>query len=245
MTLSSRKSKKLAEGSYADGYVQCCQDLEVTCDDDKVGKSLEVYVTGLKRTSRSRSKGRGKGKGKTRKKGSGKGGSRSSSRRKAKSDSHFQKSYRKLRKGPRRSLSSTRGYTPQHAIGAIQYTPEKVPYDPAHLKETCKICLNRDDSGKTVKGHMAGAPLCPKVQTGSYPPHPRWAKTGWQPKGKVAASSASSTPGKFPTFAKRGPDGRFRPGKGKASGSRAKLVAVMLNASAEDQTLQEPQTDSQ
>ena len=44
------------------------------------------------------------------------------------------------------------------------------------LKYERNISKNFDERGKLVKGHRAGAPLCPQVQRGKYPSHNRWSK---------------------------------------------------------------------
>ena len=110
-------------------------------------------------------------------KGGGKG-----SRRKTKSDDHAKKAHRKPKEGPRRSLSSTCGYTPQPGDNSMKYNEHIAPYDPAHVNEKCLIYKNMDN-GRPVKGHKAGSPLCPLVQAKKYPQHPRFDKTGWKPSG--------------------------------------------------------------
>ena len=149
-----------------------CKDHDIQCDEAKCQEQLEVYLVGLRSGAR---KGKGKGRGRSNGKSRGRGSTgttgrkpvrRADSKRKAKSDSHFRRpKYTKPKKGPRRSLSSTRGYTPQSSTSTLKYTADRLPYDPNHLNETFPICQNLDENGNKVMGHESGSPLCPKVRS--------------------------------------------------------------------------------
>ena len=119
------------ESAFEDAYKQCCADNEIECDEAKMIEQMEVYVTGFRSGRKN-----GKGKGETRPRSQSRGRKDSKrrsgkkrtdeSRRSTKSDSHFQTAYKKPKKGPHRSLSSTRGYTPQ-AQSSLQLTTKKIP----------------------------------------------------------------------------------------------------------------------
>ena len=82
------------------------------------------------------------------------------------------------------------------------------------------------DNGRPAKGHKAGDPICPLVQTGRYPEHPRYAKTEWKPPGSIA-----STP-----KIRRGADGKFvsrGKGTGKGKSGNAKPVGTVLAVDAD------------
>ena len=65
-----------------------------------------------------------------------------------------------------------------------------------------------------------------------YPKHPRWDSIGWEPFNR--AVSSKFTKSKFPTYAPRGSDGRFKPKTNsigvKSSGKGARPIGVVTHA---------------
>ena len=122
------------------------------------------------RRGRSKGKGRGKGKGR-RPKGKGKGGGfrRSKGRPKGRARDPSKGN----RKGPNRSRSQTRGYDANKAGKALR-GDKNVPLNHKAKGKKCPMCNNRNAAGRMVVGHDPGDPICPKVQTGQHPEHPKW-----------------------------------------------------------------------
>ena len=119
-------------------------------------------------------------------------------------------------------MSTTRGYHPhshstQRSSGdGSKQDDDGIPYDPAHLNDQCYQCKNQDSTGRKVKCHRQGAPICPMVRNGKYPFSPYWKKiidgqTQGDKKGK-GTGTGKGTKGKKDSSGKRDPStGRFTP----------------------------------
>ena len=77
-----------------------------------------------------------------------------------------------------RSHSLTRGYDANKAGKDLR--PRSVPVYNKNKDKVCPICNNRNAAGRPVVGHLPGDPVCPKVQSGETPQHPRFDKVKQQ-----------------------------------------------------------------
>ena len=120
-----------------------------------------------------------RGRGRDGRKGSGRGrrtsrpGHRSDSR-KPHGHSKPRRDPTKPRKGPQSSHSRTRGYDANKAGRDLR--PKTVPVNFKNKHKVCPMCNNKNAAGRPVVGHLPGDPICPKVQSGEQPKHPRYAK---------------------------------------------------------------------
>ena len=90
--------------------------------------------------------------------------------------------------------------------------------------------------------------MCPQVQLGKYPLHPRWGSTGWEPSRKVVSNKFTKS--KFPTYAPRGSDGRFKPKTSSTktrsdSGKGARPIGVVTHVGGDSDESQQQSPEQQ
>jgi len=230
----------LATNIFVTGYEHGRRGAGMDVEEDDTTRQAHVFVATL-RDARKMNK--SKDKSKTDR------GVRKSNRGK-KSDSHFKpkrtypearpfkgKPYNKdgkPKKGKRRMLSGTRGYTPTTSKATDVKFEGGIPFDPTHTKLECRMCKNKDTGGNKVLGHLPGAPICPLVRNGTKSVHPRWADLCKEKGIKLAKPTAKGSGKGFGKSSGKGrtSDGRFQSRDSRPKPENKPYGTFMLNSTS-------------